>query len=491
MTALRRAVGACLRRRTRAGPGPGGRQAGSSPECGREAGPPPGPSGRGLIGRTVATALPLYLTMLASTAGGLVDTALLGRHATASLAAFALTMAVYTPATATVAGALRGVMPFVSAHADDPDALLPVVRDGLWLAIATGLLGAAAVAGVPLIGLASGVPRQTLAELGAFPFLMAASVLVAAVGNAATSTLVGLGRSRLVMRAGMTGTATAVVLSLTLVNGVGPLDGLGLPGAGIAMLVAATVGATVAHGGLRRCAVLAGRPLGPGRPQVRAVIRLAGVGLPLAGTVLIKFAVLGVLAVAAARIDPVNAAAHSISVSLVGLMFAAAVAVGQATIPLLAPHVKAKDVRGVRAGVRAGVMTALGAVLLIGGVLAVLRVPVLSLFTHDVAAREQVLALLPLVLLVVVTDALQAVFGFGLVAIRDTVPSLLAFAVCYGLLALAAVPLSARGGLTALWLALLGANTLLVVGQAAFFHLRSGRLRRSGRPSTAPGRTPA
>lgn len=328
MAALRRAVGACLRRRSRAAaPGPGG----------RKAGPPPGPSGRGLIGRTVATALPLYLTMLASTAGGLVDTALLGRHATASLAAFALTMAVYTPATATVAGALRGVMPFVSAHDDDPDALLPVMRDGLWLAIATGLLGALAVAGVPLIGLASGVPRQTLSELGAFPYLMAASVLVAAVGNAATSTLVGLGRSRLVMRAGMTGTATAVVLSLILVNGVGPLAGLGLPGAGIAMLAAATVGATVAHAGLRRCAVLAGRPLGPGRPRVRAVIRLAGVGLPLAGTVLIKFAVLGVLAVAAARIDPANAAAHSISVSLVGLMFAAAVAVGQATIPCWRP----------------------------------------------------------------------------------------------------------------------------------------------------------
>ncbi|WP_032757333.1 MULTISPECIES: MATE family efflux transporter [unclassified Streptomyces] len=414
--------------------------------------------------------------MLASTAGALVDTAVLGRHATTTLAAFALTMAVYTPATATVAGALRGVMPFTAAHDDDPDALLPVVRDGLWLAIATGLLGALAVAGVPLIGLASGVPHRTLSELGVFPHLMAASVLVAAVGNAATSTLVGLGRSGLVMRAGMSGTAAAVVLSPALVNGVGPLDGLGLPGAGIAMLTAAAISAAVAHTGLRRCAVLAGRPLGPGTPRVRAVVALAGVGLPLAATVLIKFAVLGVLAVAAARIDPVHAAAHSISVSLTGLVFTAAVAVGQATIPLVAPHLKAKDVRGVRAAVRAGAVTALGAVLFIGGVLAVLRVPVLSLFTHDAAARDQILALLPLVLLVVVTDALQAVFGFGLVAIRDTVPSLLAFAVCYGLLALAAVPLTARGGLTALWLALLGANALLVVGQATFFHRRSGRL---------------
>lgn len=430
----------------------------------------------GLVRRTITTALPLYLTMVASSAAGLVDTAMLGRHATASLAAFALTMAVYTPATATVAGAMRGVMPFVAAHDDEPDALVPVVRDGIWLGILTGLLGAAAVCAVPLIGLASGVPQETLSALGPLPFLLAASVLVAAVGNSATSTLVGLGRSRLVMRAGTTGTAAAVLLSLTLVNGIGPFGGLGLPGAGVAMLVSSSISAVVAHWGLRRSTVLAGHPLAPGRPHPRAVLELAGVGLPLAATVLIKFAVLGVLAIAAARLGTVDAAAHSIAVSLVSLMFTAAVAIGQATIPLMAPHLKAKDVRGLRAGVRAGAKTALGAVLLLGGALAVLPGPVLSLFTHDPVARHQVLTLIPLVLLVVITDALQAVFGFGLIAIKNTVPSLIAFAVCYGLLALAAVPLAALGGLTALWLALLGANALLVVGQVGFFHQRSGRL---------------
>ena len=430
----------------------------------------------GLVRRTITTALPLYLTMVASSAAGLVDTAMLGRHATASLAAFALTMAVYTPATATVAGAMRGVMPFVAAHDDEPDALVPVVRDGIWLGILTGLLGAAAVCAVPLIGLASGVPQETLSALGPLPFLLAASVLVAAVGNSATSTLVGLGRSRLVMRAGTTGTAAAVLLSLTLVNGIGPFGGLGLPGAGVAMLVSSSISAVVAHWGLRRSTVLAGHPLAPGRPHPRAVLELAGVGLPLAATVLIKFAVLGVLAIAAARLGTVDAAAHSIAVSLVSLMFTAAVAIGQATIPLMAPHLKAKDVRGLRAGVRAGAKTALGAVLLLGGALAVLPGPVLSLFTHDPVARHQVLTLIPLVLLVVITDALQAVFGFGLIAIKNTVPSLIAFAVCYGLLALAAVPLAALGGLTALWLALLAANALLVVGQVGFFHQRSGRL---------------
>ncbi|MEV5387966.1 MATE family efflux transporter [Streptomyces sp. NPDC052721] len=206
------------------------------------------------------------------------------------------------------------------------------------------------------------------------------------------------------------------------------------------------------------------------------MLKLAGVGVPLAATVLIKFAVLGVLSVAAARVGTVSAAAHSIAVSLVNLMFTAAVAIGQATIPLMAPYLKAGDVRGLRAGMRAAVVAALCAVLLLGCVVTVLRGPVLSLFTRDPVARHQVLPLLPLLLLVTVTDALQAVFGFGLIAIRNTVPSLAVFAVCYGLLALAAVPVSTLGGLTALWLALACANVLLVLGQGAFFYQRSGSL---------------
>ena len=53
-------------------------------------------------------AAPLYVSTLAASAGSLVDTALLGRHATVSLAAFVVTIAVFSPATATVVGALRG-----------------------------------------------------------------------------------------------------------------------------------------------------------------------------------------------------------------------------------------------------------------------------------------------------------------------------------------------------------------------------------------------
>lgn len=195
------------------------------------------------------------------------------------------------------------------------------------------------------------------------------------------------------------------------------------------------VGAVAAHRGLRGAPVLVGRRLGAGRPRPREVLRPAGVGLPLAATVLVKFAVLGSLSPAAARVGTEAAATHGIAVSPVSLMFPAAVAVGQATVPLPTPHLRAGAVRACRAGVRAGAAAALGAVLLLGSALT---------------------ALLPLLLPGVVLDALQAVFGFG--------P-----------LALAAVPPAGAVGLTGLWAAPACANALLLVGQAAFFHLRSGR----------------
>ncbi|GGR49683.1 Na+-driven multidrug efflux pump [Nocardioides luteus] len=54
------------------------------------------------------TALPLYVTMIASSIGSTLNVALVGRHDTGSLAALAIALAVYGPATATVAPTVKG-----------------------------------------------------------------------------------------------------------------------------------------------------------------------------------------------------------------------------------------------------------------------------------------------------------------------------------------------------------------------------------------------
>jgi MATE family multidrug resistance protein len=141
-------------------------------------------------------ALPLYLTLIASSAGAVVDTAVLGRHATAALAAFAVTIAVFNPAAAAVAGVLRGVMPFVAEKDDDPVGLVDVVRNGMWLGLIVGVLGALPVAAVPLLGRVTGVPGATLDALGVFPYLLAGAVLVLGLSTSATSSLVGWAAAR-------------------------------------------------------------------------------------------------------------------------------------------------------------------------------------------------------------------------------------------------------------------------------------------------------
>ncbi|WOX13820.1 MATE family efflux transporter [Streptomyces sp. N50] len=421
-------------------------------------------------------AAPLYVSTLAASAGSLVDTALLGRHATVSLAAFAVTVAVFSPATATVVGALRGVMPFVAPHREDPDGLLPLVRSGMWLAFAVGGVCAAAVAAVPLLGGAFGVPGAVIDQLGLFPWMLAVSVLLIAVNSSATSVLVALGRSPQVMRSGLVGTGVSVALSVVLVGGPGALPSFGLAGAGVAMLGSCAVGAGLNQYALRRRTVLAGRPIRPGRPDPREVLRLARVGVPLGATVLVKFSVLGVLTFAAARIGTDSAAVHSVSESLVNVVFTAAVAVGQATVPLIAGYAEERDLARIRRSVDAGIGVALCAVVVLGTVLVVLRDPLISLFTRDPGLADQVVRLLPLVLAVVVTDALQAVAGFGLVGLKRTVPSLVSTAVWFGVLAALAVPVADAAGLSGLWTVLACANLLQAVTKFVSFRRHSGRI---------------
>nr|WP_306271110.1 MATE family efflux transporter [Ornithinimicrobium sp. HY1793] len=417
-------------------------------------------------------ALPLYLSMIVVSLSALVNTAALGRFGTAALAAFAVTVAIYFPAMAAVSGAVRGVMPFVASAADDPDRLRRVVRDGTWLSVLVGVLGAGAVAGVPLLARVTGVPESTVEQLGSFPLLMAAGVLLNSFGSMATSCLVALGRSTVVMYAGLLGAACTAVLSPLLVNGAG----LGLQGAGISLLIANLAIASVTTIGLRRHLGVGFAAVLSGRSRLADLLELARVGIPMAATVLVKFGVLGAVAFAAALVSTTAAAAHSIATALVSTTFTAAVAIGQATIPLLSWRAERGERPGVLRGVVAGLITALGTLAVIGIAILVLRDQVVSLFTSDPVVTSAMTGLVVIVVLVILGDGAQAILGFGLTGLKRSTPSFLVFAVVYGVLALLVVPVARTGGLTGLWVALAVANLVVALGQAVAFRWVWSRL---------------
>ncbi|WP_017615073.1 MATE family efflux transporter [Nocardiopsis salina] len=434
------------------------------------------PPARVLAGQVGRKAFPLYLSMLSNMVGGLVTAAVLGRTATAELAAYALAVAVLNPLIMVVQGSLRGTMPFVGENEDDPSALGPVVRDSIWLSVCAGAVGSAVLATLPLSTPLLGVDPAAVAALGAFPFLIAVHVLVLSVKLSVTTLLIGLGKTTGVLVISLATTALSVVLSPLLVLGAGPVPALGLFGAGAAMLTVTLLTTALSQYVLRTRTVLRGYRVGVPLPQWASVWRMAGVGLPSGATLLVKFAAMGVLTVAVARVGVAEAAAHQLLVVVATFVFLPATAVGQSFVPFVARAAKDGDRAGVAAVLRAGytvtVPVVVGSAVLLWAVAGAL----VPLLTDDPQVQGIVVALMPVLAAVVVADALQALPGMGLLGLKHPQPSLHAFVVCYGLLAAAAMPLAAQGGPALVWWAHAGTTGALFLWQTTAFRVALVRL---------------
>ncbi|MFL1426878.1 MULTISPECIES: MATE family efflux transporter [unclassified Nocardiopsis] len=436
----------------------------------------PAPLGR-TARRLGGKAFPLYCSMLAGTAGSMVTVGVIGNVATADLAAYALLITVFNPLLMVVQGALRGSMPFIAENEDDPAALVPVVRDSTWLALLMGGAGGVLLGLAPLWARAIGVAGPTLAALGVLPAVLAGlAVVTSALKTSVTVLLIGLGRNRSVMLLSLANTGVAVTLTPLLVLGAGPVPGLGLTGAALALFADGCVMAALFLYVSRRRTVLRGHRVGLGAPAWAGIVRIARVGLPTGATLLIKFGALSLLGLVVARIGTEQAAAHQVLVVLANLLFLPAIAVGQSSIPFTARAARQGSVAGVRRPVAAGYLVAVPAVA--AGLVLVwaLAGPVVGLFTPDPAVRGAAVALLPVLAAVVVADAVQSLPGMGLLGLKQARYSMYTFAVCYGLLCLAAVPAAALGGLAGVWTAYAVANAGLIVGQASAFRRRSALL---------------
>ncbi|MFC7592367.1 MATE family efflux transporter [Nonomuraea antimicrobica] len=338
------------------------------------------------------------------------------------------------------------------------------MRDARWLSLATGTVGALVLLCVPLIAGAAGVPPEVVRELGLLPCFLAGYLVIFASTGGASTILIALGRSRNVLWPTLAFGVGLGALSATLV------PPLGLLGVGIAWVVSGAASAAVASWNLRRAI---GRPIGQGRPRMREIAELAKVSVPLAGTVLIKFAVLGVVTFAAGATGTRDTAAHAVLSLLTGFIMLTSLSVGQAAVPEVA---RAADPAGARRAHRTAVLLAVSGTLVVAALLLGFGRHLLVLFSDDVAVRDRVYALLPLMLLSAAFDAAQAVQGTGLTALKRSAAGLLNFAVAYGLLVLAAVPVARTWGITGLWTALAAANGLLVVLQGLGFRRHSAKV---------------
>ncbi|WP_432491233.1 MATE family efflux transporter [Kineococcus gypseus] len=391
----------------------------------------------------------------------LADSAIVASLGTLPLAGLGVAGAVLATAVSLFVFLAYGTTASVARRlgAGDERAALAAGVDGVWLALALGVVTAAlvhAAAGpvVDALGVSAAARPYALTYLRVSLWGLPGMLVVLA----ATGVLRGLQDTRtpLVVAAG--GAALNVALNVLLVHG---LD-LGIAGsaAGTAatqVLMALVLAAVVARG-VRRTGA-------PVRPHPLGVLRSARDGVPLlVRTLSLRVALLLTTHVAAAQGDSALAA-HQVASTVWTTTALALDALAVAAQALVGRSLGAGDVEGVRATVRRCVRWGLVVGVALGVLVVVTAWPVAGLFAPqeqvrgDLAAALVVLgACLPVAGWVFVLDGVLIGAGDGRYLARAGVVALAAYAPA-ALLVLALAP-AGRTGLVWLWVCFAGAYSL-------------------------------
>lgn len=334
--------------------------------------------------RLFGLAVPTLGALLAQPLFVLTDTAMVGHLGTAELAGLAIASTIITTvvalmvflAYATTAAVARSV------GAGDRGAALRIGIDGLWMA---GAIGAVATAAVIVMG------RWLLALFGAddevihhgsrYLYAAAPGIIGMLVVYAATGTLRGLSRVRVVLVVAVGGAALNVVLNAILIYGLG--WGLAGSGAGTAIVesLMAAVLVGILRGEARRTSVSMA-------PTLVGFLRVGGAGWPLfIRTVSLRVSLL-VTVWAATSLGVVSLSAHQIVISVWFLLANALDAIAIAAQTLVGESLGARLTRETRYLLRRCVVwgTGCGAALGVGVAAVALWLP--YLFTQDSEVRS-------------------------------------------------------------------------------------------------------
>ncbi len=340
--------------------------------------------------RVLSLALPAFAALVAQPLFLLADTAIVARLGTEPLAGLG--------AGATVTSTLVGLMVFLAygstavvarqLGAGNRTRALGLGIQAMWLAVVLGaVLGALAWLASPWLltwlGVSGEVHTQALAYARwSLPGLPGMLLVLAATG-----TLRGLADGRTPMVLAIGAASLNVVLDLFLVFG---LD-MGIAGSGAATAIAETAMGVTAAWVVRRGGTRAGAAMAPTVTGMRSSLIVGG---PLfLRTVTLRVALVLTTWVAAGK-GAVALAAHQVTWNIWGFLNFALDAVGIAGQTLIGIALGAGALHEVRALVRRMLWWSLGAGVVLGGGVILVRGPLASLFSPDEEVRSGVTAAL-------------------------------------------------------------------------------------------------
>ena len=428
-------------------------------------------------------AAPLVAGHLATGLIGFVDTVIAGHHGTLTLAAVAVGAARWALPMMLPRGTLMSLPPAVSQldGSGRRDAIGPLFRQALWLALALGLLMFAFLSVVVLALEPMGIAAEV--RPGARDFLhgirWGAPALTLYLAMRYLSD--GLHWTLPTMVLGFGGLLVLVPLGYVLTFGAFGLPELGAGGLGIAsavMLWAQALAFAAYLACSRRFAALGlfSRFEGPRREPIAQLLRT---GLPIGVTVAMEGGLFIVTALLIGRLGAVEVAAHQIALNVSALCFMIPFGLAEATTVRVGHALGRGSAAGVRRAAMAGYLLAMGTQAVSALLLLLGNDIVASVYTDDVAVASLAASLLLYAAAFQFPDGIQVVSAGALRGLGDTrVPMFLAALAYWGI----GMPLGAGLGLylgwgpQGMWAGLIGGLGVAALLMALRFRRSSRRL---------------
>jgi multidrug resistance protein, MATE family len=373
---------------------------------------------------TAVLALPLVVSQLSAVGMNAIDAVLAGHHGAATLGAVAIGASIWSLALVVAIGVTMAVPPSVAQldGAGRRDAIGPLFRQALWLALGLGLLLWLALRGaIPLVRVI-GIDPVLVDDVAGF----LRAVSWGAPALAAFFTLRG-------MSAGVGITRPTMYFSLMALVLLGPIAWVLLHGGyGIPAMGAAGIGAATAivlwleaiafalyvlwHPAYADLALTARLE----RPQWAAIGELLRIGVPMGVTVLMEAGLFIATTLTIGTLGAATVASHQVALNVASLFFMIPLGIAMATTVRVGNAVGRGDAEGVRFAGNAGIGLTFGTQAVSATIMLALPTAIASLYSNDAAVIALAAELLVLAALFQFPDGIQAAANGALRGLKDT-----------------------------------------------------------------------
>jgi MATE family multidrug resistance protein len=389
------------------------------------------------FGALIRLALPMIVTQLSQMGMGVADAIMAGRVSPADLAGVALGGNLFWPLMLFMSGVIMAVTPAVSQlhGAGREQEVAAVVRQALWLALVGGgvaflLLGYAETVlvfvGVDPTAIPVAVDYIRALRWGMLPVLGYFTLRYLCEGMSWTMPAMAIALIALALK---------VPLNLLFIYGAFGFDGLGGAGCGwssalVMWFELAAMIVVVLATRMRRIGLFTRFS----RPNLREILRLVRLGLPIGATMFFEMAIFSLMTLLIGRLGVDSVAAHQIASNVGGITYMIPMALGMAATIRVGFNVGAGDLVRARVAGTVAIGTSLGFALLAASLVLVFRNAIPLLYTHDPGVLAVATQLLVLIAIYQVFDDGQATIIGVLRGYKDTrIPLLVTLLAYWGL----------------------------------------------------------